>query len=110
RVLDVVYGDVDNDATDEAIVSVSYWGGGSGDFSDDFVYKLINGKPVVISRFGVGDRAMGGVDKVWIKDGIVYDRRYDSGSHGGACCSEFLITYPLKWNGSDFEIFGKEKK
>src|SRR5690606_18570996 len=39
-----------------------------------------------------------------------YDRRYDSGSHGGACCSEFLITYPLKWNGSDFEIFGKEKK
>jgi len=109
-VLRVIFGDIDGDTKDEAIVSTSYWGGGSGVFSDDFVYKIVGGKPEVISRFGIGDRSMGGVDKVWIENGIVYVRRFDSGSHGAACCSEFKITYGFKWNGSDFDEVGNISK
>lgn len=110
RVLRVILGDIDGDAKDEAIVSTSYWAGGSGVFSDDFVYKIVGGKPEVISRLGIGDRSMGGVDKVWIENGIVYVRRFDSGSHGTACCSEFNITYGFKRNGSEFDEVGSVSK
>ncbi len=107
KVGDVAFGDIDGDKTEEAIVSLFDWSGGSGIFSDVFVFKLKNGKPVRIDRFGVGDRAFGGVRGVKIKNGLVIIQRNDAGLRGGACCSQFITTEKFRWDGETFVQSGK---
>jgi len=58
-VRDVVYGDLDGDGQEEAVVDTLCNGGGTGQFTDGLVYKMQNGKPVQIGSLGVGDRADG---------------------------------------------------
>lgn len=110
KVGDIEFGDIDGDKIEEAIVSLFDWGGGTGIFSDAFVFKLKNGRPVRIDRFGVGDRAFGAVRNVKIKNGLVIIQRNDAGLRGGACCPEFITTENFRWNGKTFVQSGKTFK
>lgn len=106
----IAYGDLDGDRNDEAVVSLFHWGGGSGVFSDDFVYKLVNGRPKVIERLGVGDRAFGGSRNLFIRNMTLFIERYDAGSHGSACCPEFVFRYGLRWNGKHLIEVGETRR
>jgi len=61
EVREVLYGDLDGDGHDEALVRTLCNTGGTGQFDEGFVYGSKNGKPVLLGRIPGGDRASGGV-------------------------------------------------
>ena len=103
----VEYGDINGDGKDEAIVTTVYNSGGTGNFSDGFVFTLKNGKPIVLTGFEGGDRADGGLVSAKVSNGILVVERNSPGEFGGACCPEFVETSRYKWNGKQLAQIGK---
>jgi hypothetical protein len=101
----VEYGDVDADRVEEAIVLTVCNTGGTGNFSEGFIYKLRNGRPQVISSIAGGDRAYGGLVSATVKDGMLVVERNDPGENGASCCPEFIETQKYKMtNGKLIEV------
>jgi hypothetical protein len=101
----VEYGDVDADRAEEAIVLTVCNTGGTGNFSEGFIYKLRNGKPQAISNLAGGDRAYGGLVSATVKDGLLVVERNDPGENGASCCPEFIETQKYKMtNGKLVEV------
>lgn len=85
RVARVSYGDVNGDGRDEALVLTLCSTGGTGTFSDAFIYGMDGGKPKLLTTESGGDRADGGFHDMFVdRDGIVLDVYVNEG--GGACC------------------------
>lgn len=105
KVNDVIYGDLDGDGQEEAIVETVCNTGGTGNFSDGTIYKLRAGKPVAIASLGVGDRADGGIHKIAIENGLIKVGRY--GGNSGACCPDYIETYTHKLSGRKLIDVGK---
>lgn len=84
-VVEVVYGDIGGGDTDEAMVSVAYNTGGTGQFSNVFVYEVVAGEPILLDRAGVGDRALGGIVEVEMEADELVIGRYDGEA---ACCPD----------------------
>jgi hypothetical protein len=81
---EVLFGDIGgDDDTEEAIVTIFYTPGGTGRFTDAYVYSLVDGEPQLVGRAGVGDRALGGIVGVKVDGGDMLVLR-DEGE--GACC------------------------
>ena len=89
QVLDVDHGDLDGDGIEEAVVTVVSNTGGTGNFTDGLVFRMIGGKPVMVATLGTGDRADGGIDDVVIVNGVLRVERFGDGSTG-ACCPNLL--------------------
>lgn len=104
------YGDVNGDGKDEAIISSICNTGGTGQFSEGFIYTLKNGKPSLLSRIEGGDRAFGGIVQIKIDNGIISVERNDAGEKGGACCAEFIVKTEYKFNGGKLVEFGKAER
>ena len=79
EVFGVAFGDLDGDKQDEALVLGVCNSGGTGNFSEGFVYQIKNGKPVLIERFEGGDRAYGGIKAARVENGLAVIERYDPG-------------------------------
>lgn len=105
EVRDVVYGDLDGDGQEEAVVETLCNGGGTGQFTDGLIYRLQNGKLVHIGSVGVGDRADGGIHEIKIINGQLKVGRY--GGNAGACCPEYIQTYTYKLTGKGLVEVGK---
>jgi hypothetical protein len=103
----VEYGDINGDGNEEAIVWTVYNSGGTGNFSDGFVFTLKNGKPIVLTGFEGGDRAEGGLVSAKVSDGILFVERNSPGEFGGACCPQVIETTRYKWNGKRLAQVGK---
>ena len=101
----VVYGDLDGDGNEEAVVDTICNSGGTGQFTDGLVYRMQNGKPVLIGNIGVGDRADGGLHEVKIVNGLLKVSRY--GGHSGACCPDYIETSTHKLTGKRLVEIGK---
>ena len=101
KVFDVVYGDLDGDRKEEAVI-LSYCNtGGTGNFSEGFVYGLKSGKPVLLARIEGGDRAYDGLRQARVESGTLFIERNDAGENGGSCCPEFVVTTKYKLNGKE---------
>lgn len=99
RIFKVIYGDLDKDGKDEAAVLSVCNGGGTGNFSEGFLYKMKGGRPVVVGRIPGGDRAYGGLRSAKISAGILSVEQNDAGELGASCCPEFAITTTYKLVG-----------
>jgi len=99
-----VYGDLTGDGKPEAVVISVCNTGGTGNFSEGFVFALRNGKPVQIAVLPGGDRAYGGIREVWIENDELWVETNDPGEVGGACCPTLVVTsrYKLR-DGKLFE-------
>jgi hypothetical protein len=98
-VFGISYGDLNGDGRDEAVVLASCNTGGTGNFSEGFVYKMAAGKPVLAARIPGGDRAYGGLHAARVENGLLVVESNDVGAMGGACCPEFRITTRYKLVG-----------
>jgi hypothetical protein len=107
NVMDVSYGDLNGDGKDEAIVLGVCNTGGTGNFSEGFIYTLRAGKPVLIARIPGGDRAYGGLRSATVSKGILSVESNDVGESGGACCPEFAITTQYKLTANKLAAFGR---
>ncbi len=86
RVCEIAYGDINSNAV--AIVVTACNTGGSGNFSEGFVFGMVNEKPKLIAVIDGGDRANGGIKSAKIEHGLVQVERF--GTDGGACCPEWI--------------------
>lgn len=98
-----VYGDIDGDGAEEAIVITSFNGGGTGTFTSGEVYALREGQGVVkLGEIPGGDRGDGGLDDIRIEGGKILVDRNLSTEDDGACCPSKLTKEVWTWNGSAF--------
>ncbi|MBA2737748.1 MAG: hypothetical protein H0U50_13290 [Pyrinomonadaceae bacterium] len=104
------YGDLTGDGQDEAVILTVCNTGGTGNFSEGFIYQMKNGKPVLLSRIEGGDRADGGLHEARIENGLLVVESNDPGAHGGACCPEFVVTSRYKLSGRKLVETGKSQK
>lgn len=98
------YGDLDGDGSEEAAVSSLCNTGGTGQFSEGYVYTLKNSKPFLLAHFEGGDRGFGGLQTVRIKDGFLFVERNDGEAN---CCAEYSLTTKYRWNGEKLVEVGK---
>ena len=111
EIFDVAFGDLDGDKQDEAVVLGVCNTGGTGNFSEGFVYKINAGTPVLIERIEGGDRAYGGLKSAKVLNGFAIIERYDPGEHGASCCAELILTSKYKMaNGKLAEMGPPVKK
>ena len=101
----VIYGDLDGDGQEEAVVDTLCNGGGTGQFTNGLVYHLQNGKPVLIGSIGVGDRADGGLHEVKIVNGLLKVSSY--GGNSGACCPDYIETSTHRLTSKGLVEIGK---
>ncbi len=86
-----IFGDLDGDGADEAIVLTHCNGGGVGRFDNGIVFAMRGSRLRELVRLGEGDRADGGIEGVRIDAGIIVERRY--ATWGGARDFDYLVTH-----------------
>lgn len=99
KAFNVTYGDLTGDLKDEAIVLTVCNTGGTGNFTEGFIYSVKGGKPLLLARIPGGDRAYGGLREASAENGILTVESNDVGEAGGACCPEFVVTNYYKLSG-----------
>lgn len=98
------YGDLDGDGKEEAAVSSLCNTGGTGQFSEGYIYTMKDGKPVLLSHFEGGDRGYEGLQSVKIKNGFLFVERNDGKAN---CCADETLTTKYRWNGKKLVEVGK---
>jgi hypothetical protein len=114
----VIYGDVTGDGREEAIVVLYAEMGGTESSDDVFIYSLRNGKPVLLWKFWTGDRADGGLVKLYAENGklvvelagknkfIGGDYFANDGTSNGACCPTVITRSKYQWVDGAFRRRG----
>lgn len=106
---EVVYGDVDGDTADEAIISTLCNTGGTGNFTEGFIYGMKDGQPALIARIEGGDRAYGGLRKVSVENGkIIKVERSAPGELGANCCPEEIETTIYRFENNSLVQIGEK--
>jgi len=107
RVMDIAFGDLDSDGKEEAAIITVCNTGGTGRFTEGFIYRMNGGKPVLAARLPGGDRADGGLRSVKIENSLLVVEQYERGKTAGACCPEFIVTQKFKLIGKRLIQVGK---
>lgn len=110
NIFSVVYGDVNGDKKEDAVILSVCNTGGTGNFTEGFIYEMKNGKPALLTRIPGGDRAYGGLREAKIENNLIIIESNDVGEMGGACCPEFIVTSKYRVKGSKLEPSGAESR
>ena len=109
-VFDISYGDLTGDGKDEAVILSSCNTGGTGNFSEGFIFTEKAGKPILIARIPGGDRAYGGLRTAFVENGILFVESNDPGENGANCCPEMILRTRYKLAGGRITALGKPDK
>lgn len=93
------YGDLNGDGKDEAVIITVCNTGGTGQFSEGYIYSIKNNKPVLTGRIAGGDRAGGGLVSAKIENGLLVVESNEEGG-SGLCCPEFIVTNKFRLSGN----------
>jgi hypothetical protein len=110
KVFDFTYGDLNGDGKKEAIILTVCNTGGTGNFTEGFIYTMKAGKPVLVTRIEGGDRAYGGLRSATVENGLLTIDQNDPGAEGGACCPEYAVKTAYKLTGNKLVESGKPVK
>lgn len=110
NVTSVTYGDLSADNSEEAVVLTVCNTGGTGNFSEGFIYTLKGEKPVLFATIPGGDRADGGLRSARVDNGQLVVESNDPGENGGACCPQVVVTTRYDVTGGKLKQIGKEEK
>lgn len=106
EVQEVLYGDLNGDGRDEAVVRTVCNTGGTGQFDEGFVFGMKDGKPALLGRIPGGDRASGGVRCVRFEGGALKVERVGNDS-GAARGIDFVDTETWKLQGGQLAESGQ---
>ncbi len=99
-----VYGDVDGDGVEDAVVITVDNGGGTGMFDAARIFTIRAGKVVPLAGIAGGDRGDGGLHSIEVERGGVVVERNLAVEGDGACCASKLTIEHWRWNGTDLAI------
>ncbi len=113
----VIYGDVTGDGVEETIVVLSVNTEGSAAVNHVYIYTLKNNRPKFLWGFESGDRAWGGLRKVYAKDGGLVIELWGKGTRlggdlvgaefTGLCCPKSFTHAYYQWQNGSFRQKGK---
>lgn len=104
----IAYGDIGGDGSIEATVLTACNSGGSGVFSEGFVFGIVNGQVSQLATISGGDRAWGSIQSATVTNGLLsVVRLAPDAPNGPACCPKFLETTIYKLQGSRMIAQGK---
>lgn len=106
NVFGISYGDLNADKKDEAVVLTVCNTGGTGNFTEGFIFGMKAGKPTLLARIPGGDRAYGGLRESRVVNGSLVVESNDVGEMGGACCPEFIVTTKYRLSGAKIVKIG----
>ena len=106
RIIEINYGNLNSNAV--AIVTTVCNTGGSGDFSEGFIFGMVNGQPKLLAVIQGGDRANGGIHAATITNGLLKVERF--GTSGGACCPEWVEIRDYQWRDGKLVPLGAERR
>lgn len=110
KITEIKYGDVNGDRRDEAIILSVCNTGGTGYFSEGFIYTMKAGKAALLARIPGGDRGYGGLRSARVEDGSLIVESNDAGENGASCCPEWIVTTKYKVSGGRLHKVGKETR
>ena len=106
--LRISYGDLTRDGTEEAIISlVVIVKGGTARPHIHYIYTLDKRKLKLLWMFDTGDRADGGLRRIYPEKGLMVVERYSSAKSRGTCCPVTFNRSRYIWNGHSFHSVGK---
>ena len=105
----IAYGDVTGDGGEEAMVVLSMVTGGSAIPHATYIYASEDGKPKLLWAFSTGDRAEGGLRRVFAEKGELVIEQYSPVNSKGDCCPTLFTRARYKWKDKHFEQGGKEE-
>lgn len=105
----VVYGDVTSDGAEDAIVVLGVLTGGSAIPHATYIYALEEEKPKLLWAISTGDRADGGLRRVYAEKGELVVERYSPVNSNGDCCPTLFTRIRYKWQDKEFQQTGKEE-
>jgi hypothetical protein len=82
-----VFGDVNGDGVEDAIIASVLSTGGTGRFSDIRIYTMKDGRVVDLAAIPGGDRGDGGIRRVAVEGSAVVVERNVLAEGDGACCA-----------------------
>ena len=113
----VVYGDVTGDGVEEAIVILNMDLAGSALMHRVYIYTLKNRLPKLILAFTSGDRAWGGLRKIYAKNGGLLVELFGKGTRfnkdligtddTGLCCPKSFTRTFYQWHRGRFRQKGE---
>jgi len=113
------YGDITGDGREEAILLFSQDSDGNGVFNSVYIYTLENSRPKLLWAFMTGDRADGGLRRVYAKGGrltielfgketrIEGDSATSSVEPTALCCPKSFTRTHYYWRNGRFEQKGQ---
>ena len=110
NVTGISYGDLNGDNSEEAVVLTVCNTGGTGNFSEGFIYTLKDAKPVLFMRIPGGDRADGGLRTARVENGQLIVESNDPGEDGGACCPQVVVTTRYDVTSGKLKQVGKQDR
>lgn len=105
----VIYGDLDGDGVEEAIVALNYSTGGTMNWNYLYVYKLEGGKPRLLARMETGSRGYGGLVRAFVRNQLLTVDFADPERRVGDCCSEGYIRARYRWQDGAFVEEGERE-
>jgi hypothetical protein len=115
----VAYGDVTGDAIEEAMVVLFEDVNGTAIPYYVYVYTIESTQPKLLWAFAAGDRAQGGLRKVYSDQGELVVELYGDGARvdgeiyvnapNGACCPTLFTRTHYRWFDGEFASTGKSK-
>lgn len=110
EVRDVVYGDLNGDGMDEAIVLTDCNTGGPFWVNDGLVFGMQKGRPTIISHIEGGNRANGGVRAARVDGGLLKVERLGSYSSSRAIGADFTETTTYRLRGTRLLQVGRPSR
>ncbi len=118
----IEYADVAGDGANEATLIISLQTGGTAVPNVVYVYTVENENPKLLWSFDTGDRAQGGLKRVYSEKGELVvetfgDSKFENDKwdfkfpekFAGYCCPTAYTKIRFKWNGENFAATSKPK-
>ena len=106
----VIYGDVTGDGVDDALVTMSIQTGGSAIPGLVYIYAVHANRPKLLWYFSTGDRADGGLHKVYAENGeLVVELNGPKRRIEGDCCPMRFTRRRYVWRGNRFRQKGRKE-
>ncbi len=98
----IAFGDLDSDGVEDAVVVLSYTGGGSGTFYNLLAVLNDNGAPAHVASYSIGDRIR--LNALAIAAGVITVKMTAHDSDDAACCptQDTVATFRLNGNALEF--------